>query len=364
MSRPPSYADAVQGYSGKAQFGDKFPDKPLYKDVWWVLPFIVQLVGLVACAVYYGSQANTSSIATSSNAYKDDKFVSAIILAVVLPFITATVSLWVMRQYAHCLVWSAMLFGCIMCAVMAIAFFSMGSSGTIPGIIMLLCFLFNIWWIYVVRSRIPFAVAMLETVVDVVKKHPSTIAVSFSSIFVQLAWNVAWLYAAVGIYVKVNNYANSSKAANAVYFFLALSYYWTAQVVSYVVLTTCAGVVAEWYFKAPNQPDHATSRSLKRSMTTSFGSICYGAFLVAFVRALREMVQQARRDEGGILLCIVSCILSCLEGILETVNFWAFTYVSIYGMDYCTAAKSVFELFSNRGFGNFLFCLFLGSNVS
>jgi hypothetical protein len=247
-----------------------------------------------------------------------------------------------------------MIFGCIMCGVMAIVFFSMGSSGTIPGIIMLVFFLLNIWWIYVVRSRIPFAVAMLETVVDVVKGHPATVGVSFSSIFVQVGWNVAWLYAAVGIYVKVNNVANSSSASNVVYFFLALSYYWTAQVVSYVVLTACAGVVAEWYFKAPNQPAHATQRSLKRALTTSFGSICYGAFLVAAVRALRSLVEQARREGGGFLTCIVACILSCLEGILETVNFWSFTYVSIYGMDYCTAAKSVFELFSSRGFGKHL----------
>lgn len=86
-------------------------------------------------------------------------------------------------------------------------------------------------------------------------------------------------------------------------------------------------------------------------MTTSFGSICFGSFLVALIQTLRQMANQAR-DQGGelqILLCIAECLLACLASIVEYFNKWAFIYVGIYGMSYLKAGKSVFELFQNRG---------------
>ena len=85
-------------------------------------------------------------------------------------------------------------------------------------------------------------------------------------------------------------------------------------------------------------------------MTTSFGSICFGSFLVAIVQALRALANSAQENgDAQILACIAECILACLASILEYFNKWAFIYVGLYGMPYLKAGKSVFELFRNRG---------------
>jgi hypothetical protein len=106
-----------------------------------------------------------------------------------------------------------------------------------------------------------------------------------------------------------------------------------------------------------------------RTVTTSFGSICFGSLLVAIVQALRALADSAQQNgDAQILACIAQCILACLASILEYFNKWAFIYVGIYGMPYLKAGKSVIELFQNRGWeaiiaddlvGNVLFLISL-----
>jgi phage-related protein len=75
---------------------------------------------------------------------------------------------------------------------------------------------------------------------------------------------------------------------------------------------TIAGVVATWWI-APAEASSFCSAaifdSLKRALTTSFGSICFGSLLVAIVQALRALANTARSQDDGFLLCIAECIL-------------------------------------------------------
>lgn len=85
-------------------------------------------------------------------------------------------------------------------------------------------------------------------------------------------------------------------------------------------------------------------------MTTSFGSICFGAFVVAVIQALRQLANSAQANgDGNICVCIAECLLACLASIIEYLNKWAFVFVGLYGFSYIKAAKSVFQLFRNRG---------------
>jgi hypothetical protein len=61
--------------------------------------------------------------------------------------------------------------------------------------------------------------------------------------------------------------------------------------------------------------------SFIRTITTSFGSICFGSLLVAIVQALRGIAQAAQNnDDAAILACIAQCILACIQSILEYFN--------------------------------------------
>jgi hypothetical protein len=116
---------------------------------------------------------------------------------------------------------------------------------------------------------------------------------------------------------------------------------------------TTAGTVATWWFV----PDEASSwwspamkDSLFRAVTYSFGSICFGSFLVAIVQALRALEHYTRdSNDYQFLSCIIQCILGCIESILEYLNRWAYVYVGMYGFSYLDAGRNVIELFQNKG---------------
>jgi hypothetical protein len=120
------------------------------------------------------------------------------------------------------------------------------------------------------------------------------------------------------------------------------------------VHVTNSGVVATWYFKQRSMPRHPTLGSLKRAITTSFGSICLGSLVVALVQLLHSLVEEARRnqDAGSFSACIYCCISCCMgyiEMLVELFNHWAFVQVAVYGKDFKTAAKDTWQLVQSRG---------------
>jgi len=117
-----------------------------------------------------------------------------------------------------------------------------------------------------------------------------------------------------------------------------------------VVHATVAGSIATWYFNpAGSTPPNPTLASFKRSMTTSFGSICLGSLIVAFVRTLRFMVEGGRKSEVNFIRCMAVCILSCLDAILVYFNTYAFAEMAIYGKSYMESGKNAWELMKTRG---------------
>ena len=87
--------------------------------------------------------------------------------------------------------------------------------------------------------------------------------------------------------------------------------------------TRWSGVVATWWIVPEDASSCCSSAiwdSLKRTLTTSFGSICFGSLLVAIIQALRALANTARSQDDGILLCLAECILACIAGLIEYFN--------------------------------------------
>ena len=78
------------------------------------------------------------------------------------------------------------------------------------------------------------------------------------------------------------------------------------------------------WWHAPEDNGYCSSaviQSFIRTVTTSFGSICFGSLLVAILQALRAIANLAQAEgDGGIGVCIAECILGCLQAILEYFN--------------------------------------------
>mmetsp|Transcript_4428 Transcript_4428/g.6738 ORF Transcript_4428/g.6738 Transcript_4428/m.6738 type:complete len:452 (-) Transcript_4428:372-1727(-) len=240
---------------------------------------------------------------------------------------------------------------------MVIAFASNAIGIGIMGAIffaLMLCYAKAVW------GRIPFATANLVTSGTAIKSNCGVTI--FAYVFGALAfgWSALWTVAFLGVWEqtydceKVDGSEYSNCNTNYGYLFLLfLSFYFTHQVLQNCVHVTVSGVVGTWWF-APEESSSCCSSavldSFVRTVTTSFGSICFGSLLVAIVQALRAIANQAQANgDNEIIACIASCILSCLESLIEYFNKWAFVYVGLYGYSYLEAGKNVFTLFQNRG---------------
>jgi len=95
---------------------------------------------------------------------------------------------------------------------------------------------------------------------------------------------------------------------------------------------------------------------LLRACTFSFGSIAFGSLLLAIMRTIIVVVQYcARRAEasgGMVAKCACCCLICCLKCIESTINWlteYAFVYMAIYGLNFCSSGSRVFSLLGKTG---------------
>ncbi|CRK22013.1 hypothetical protein BN1723_012532 [Verticillium longisporum] len=93
-----------------------------------------------------------------------------------------------------------------------------------------------------------------------------------------------------------------------------------------------------------------------RSMTHSFGSICFGSLIVAIINFLRHICSVARQQAGAdgdliayILFCILSCLIALLDWAVSFLNQYAFAHIALYGKAYIPAAKDTWKMIKDRG---------------
>jgi len=194
-----------------------------------------------------------------------------------------------------------------------------------------------------IRNRIPFAVEMIKCVVTIIQNYPATQLTAYLSILVQIAWVCLWMFALV-IAQRF-----SGTLSTVALIFLLISLYWVSEVIKNVVHVTVSGVVATVYFMGDMMPANPTLGALKRSLTTSFGSICLGSLIVSLIKTLRALVQMMKSENNNILICLVDCILGCIDSLVQYFNHYAYCQVAIYGKSFVEAAKATWQLIKYAG---------------
>lgn len=230
------------------------------------------------------------------------------------------------------------------------------------------------------KRYIPYTAAVLKIATEGISCHWGMYIVSFASSMLSLVWWGFWIYTFNGLRLAgdFNTEANSTNSGSyydnsyddggsisgkvtAKLFFLILSLYWTLTVLTNITQTTIAGVIATYCLENPStaklcSSHKPVSQSLRRALTTSFGSICFGSLLKAIISALRTIADYSRAQARGnnanamaLLYCVLQCILSILEDIIRYFNQWSYVFVGIYGTSYLESGKMVIELFGERG---------------
>jgi len=217
---------------------------------------------------------------------------------------------------------------------------------TLFGIIMFIFAVFYAILFYLWRNRIPFATAVLQTVSSIISEYPSSTYMAYISLIIHII-GIAFIFTAAFV---AQSLTTSSGIAYLIAVFFVFSFYWYSQVVKNTVHVTTSGMVSTWYFLKNQMPSNPTMKSLKRAVTTSFGSICLGSLLVAILQTLRAVFRSLRNARNSFLICIIDCILGMLENLLRYFNLYAFTQVAVYGKTYCEAARDTWALIHSHGY--------------
>eukprot|EP01112_Ceratiomyxa_fruticulosa_P009503 TRINITY_DN2476_c0_g2_i1.p1 TRINITY_DN2476_c0_g2~~TRINITY_DN2476_c0_g2_i1.p1 ORF type:complete len:585 (-),score=115.51 TRINITY_DN2476_c0_g2_i1:110-1672(-) len=337
-----------------AQVEEKFPERPKYRDVGFIVLFVLHLIAVFIIAgvskskvpVVTYSDSSDSSISVGSGwlpVWEISRILTVVLCSALTALLFGFLYIQAMRKYAASMIYFTMVASIVFWLIMAIIFFVQGA--VVGGIFALIAAaihgLIYFWW----RPRIPFAQAVLSTVSSVLDRYTAPIYYAIASMFVLFAYSIFWVAASSW----TQNF--SGGGADILLIFMLFSFYWVTQVVKNVVHVTTSGLYASWYFlegSATGMPLSPTWGSFKRSMSTSFGSICLGSLLVALLKTLRQILMSLARSHR-ILACVIGCILGFFDRLLEYFNLYAFSQVAIYGKSYCQAAKDTWHLFKHNG---------------
>ena len=361
-----------------------------WRDKWWIVPFVAQVILVIALGITaknpepepqsqtanahggHGLHINVATPAGNERPFGPHAQVHVVVLyAAMAAFGVAAAALALMKAAPRQFIVFANVVTSGLMILMALVGF--GNKQYWGGFFMLLCGAGSLLWLYCIRDRIPFSAVLLETSVTVTTRHYGTFvtAVSTVPLFVLYSW--IWIHAAAPTLIALDRDAAAKHRAaqthddtgrpsdgEVVYhvfatLMLLLAWLWTVQVVTNVSHVTTSGTVATWYFAgADMMPPHPTVASLKRAMTTSFGSICFGSLLVATVKLLYYIGRCFADQEGNdFVRCVMLCILNLLDYLIEKFNVYAYTHVAIYGSSFVEAGMQTWEMVKNCGWAAF-----------
>ncbi|KAF9439260.1 putative choline transporter, neither null mutation nor overexpression affects choline transport [Entomortierella beljakovae] len=350
---PPTYDGSINPDTGLPA---KFNPKPKYNDLWALILFLVQLAGFIVLSYFsitFVKDNNTTQKGSLQGLFSISGLIT-LCIAIGVGAVFSVIYFLLTQAFPKLII--KVTFALSILFYLAVGAYYVYRRMWVAGIIFLIfgalyAFMWFSW-----KSRIPFAVVMLQTVTSVSKEYPATFAVSFLGLFVQIVYSIYVLIVIAGTYDRYDTPRGSpTTTLYLLLVFCLFSFFWTSQVLSNIVHTTICGVFATFYFMKGSPQGVSKSptvESMKRACTTSIGSICFGSLVIAIIQTLRAIANMARGDSDGILAfigCLIDCLLACIQGIAEFINKYAFAQVAIYGKSYIHAAKDTWTIIKDRG---------------
>ena len=331
-----------------------------YQDIWAALLFIIQVIAAFAVMIYNLSQNNINP----ETVFGDYNLTSqsartlvalaprvAYIFAAVIFAIFATI---LMRVCTRPYIWIMNILAiCLLIAQAAAAF---ARKEWFAAVILAVFAVLTILWLWCVHKRIPFAAAHLKQATIVIFRYWGVYVVTVVAVFVLWAYSIVWFLMAYPAYQNYRDRITGKSSIEARYVvasvFFLLMMLWTSQVIANTSHVTTAGSVATWFFfwSSPGMPANPTPPSLKRALTTSFGSICFGSLIIAILKFIYYTVRALASQCDSFLACVLVCLLGCIVNLMEYFNIYALTHVAIYGSSFITAAKQTWNMIKQNGF--------------
>lgn len=98
--------------------------------------------------------------------------------------------------------------------------------------------------------------------------------------------------------------------------------------------------------------------ALKRALSVSFGSICFGSLIVALIDTLRQflnLIRQSISQNGqygqwaSIILLLLKWVMVFLKWLAQYFNHYAYSFIALYGKPYLEAARDTWSMMKQKG---------------
>lgn len=361
------------------EFSEKFKTGKKWNDVWAMVLFILSFL---AFTIISGISINGYM---KTDQYKQHKFlgpsssftinantVFLFIFIVGSAFTLSFIYFLLARMFTKQFIWMTGILYIMLGIFISLYYIIRGLY--VIAILFVVFVLVYAYCFYTWRNRIPLATMYLKFTMDVSKAYPSVYFVSFCGTIFSIGF-LAWffltfitsymLFSRHGIDGQENllcredPLACQSKYLGLIMFFLFFNAYWITEVIKNVIHTTICGVYGAYYYgfnTLEGISKHATVSSFRRSMTYSFGSICFGSLIASFVQILRDFFRSLVHDRysandifGTIISYFASCIVMLLDWLVQYFNHYCYAQIALYGKKYFTAARETWRLFKANG---------------
>jgi hypothetical protein len=374
-------ADVKAGGAILGQVPEVFPASRKCQDIVWGLLFVC-LLGLLGYSAYTESQGWTFSGSDFYHNYKDAGLKSILVAmasSVVLACLFSLLFLVLARYCSKQLVWAALLFTPTVMLVEAwsllaypdfwvlddVTRISASVSLAVSALVLVVCYCMR--W----QKLIDFTAKLLCEITGVLGQHLSLCFVALVSLLCSVVYAIVCCTVVVAVssmWLKVQRdcalaaspkclFVSCPKCRFQVgmqdflglYFLTAMIFAWGTTIFQNVSHTTNCGVFGRWYFRRPA----SVRSSLWVSLTTSFGSICLGSLILAFLLALCNLIRMIRETSNDIrgrnmvafiMILVLECLIICIRDIVEAFNYFAYVQVAIRGFSFWSSTKVTFAL--------------------
>jgi hypothetical protein len=299
----------------------RFPERPPYRDVPFLVLYAIHYLALVAL-IGYGATLPALTYGAPTDEFWLVQWLGSLhgrhlLFAVLLLFICSSAGVLfslfmvaLLRSSAVAVVWASAV--CSVLITVSWCIYAFVIQAWWMGALFLVLAVLNGLFLVVCYARIPFTAQLLTTVAHVAKVYPGLIIQSLVTLMgwfgYLIFWSLACLYSA-----RIEVLQGWQLIPMLLFLF------WSQQVFQNFSHTVAAGIVGTWYFVSPT-PESAAPGATLRAATTSLGSICFGSLIVGVIKTLRAVATMLLMTKHEIICFIVRLVLSILDALVQWFN--------------------------------------------
>ena len=201
------------------------------------------------------------------------------------------------------------------------------------------------------RSKIKLGIVLIQVAAQFLKERASVFLTPVLKVLLSFVFTVLWLITLSSIMRMSDDKerrGEDTTMETVVMVVWVFVYLLVSLLLYYMMVFAIATACAYWYYNVQNGNPILTS--YKWIFTSAFGSLVFGAVLVAVVRLARLLINSGRRNTrnipAAICLCLISCCLRNLEHLLKILNHNAVIVMSVTGENYINSAKTTIGILS------------------